>query len=863
MQTRFFRFGLVAILVLQLFLGALGAGAQERLTTVDAQPVQPLSSSTRTSKPKTVTLANNTRYSFQLGHRYGYQWKLVINTQGNGNEGRVIDEGRDTYVSTADIDVIPVQQLSDGAYIFQLRMLNPHIWVEEQDATGGSVMEDSMTEAMRTALALPFYYVQQSQGQVERVFFAAEDSEDSQNLKRGIVDSLQLQLDSSASTTAQEQAPNGLVNTTYSRAVTGRTISINKTRSAAGYVRLADPTNTNNPMTMDELTSAEYDPTVGSVRVITYTSRLETPVAPPSDEFGTSTGLGENAFVDSEGYLKLTGISSAPVTEPLPSIPATATPEQIAQTLGRTWNTVYSQGGLIATYSPSTPAVDDNFSMRDALVGLAEDPQGYMPVSKLMDLMQARPRSVLELADMLRQNAVHPSLYPNIAAALAQVGTADAQLVLGELINTTRMSTDLRIEIVNALVGVSKPTAELTAILNTHASNQSDALFEASTVMLGTFASRIASSDAQAASQIVGQLVKALGSTTDEGQIELYLNALGNAGDPSTVSVIEGYVTHSSPFVRMAAVDALRKLPLEQTAELLLKASADSNPAIAEGAQAQLAESLNKMQVQHDNQINATPLWTWQKQVGSGDIYALLHAKVESAKVSGQIYLYAAAAVNVHLWKVTKNDVVKARALSDVYTQNNVSKRRFAVYFFVLGEKLYSKEYEMKCGEVKTGTLVNKTFTFFKVPYSFWVYGLKIKFEAKVGGNIRVDWEYGFNACTPTNSAAWAKLTPSTYVTGSVSVGLDLGLIKAGVTVAVQFLNTKLPAKISATLQNAQLKGCITMSIDFDPVKMRVYGWYKRWKVFGSYWIYKEKDFWNKSFGGYNQTLFNQCRTIG
>jgi HEAT repeat protein len=151
-----------------------------------------------------------------------------------------------------------------------------------------------------------------------------------------------------------------------------------------------------------------------------------------------------------------------------------------------------------------------------------------------------------------------------LLAALSDANLPEAQTALADLAHDPGVDTPTRSASATHLGLLKNPTPETLARLQNMANNESDPEVKgAATLALGgaSRASREADPGSGEKDTSPDLLLQKLGSAQTPAERRLYIDALGNSGDPRGLPAIQGALTDPDPTLRAAAVSALRFMP--------------------------------------------------------------------------------------------------------------------------------------------------------------------------------------------------------------------------------------------------------------------------------------------------------------
>lgn len=162
-----------------------------------------------------------------------------------------------------------------------------------------------------------------------------------------------------------------------------------------------------------------------------------------------------------------------------------------------------------------------------------------------------------------------------LAGALGDSGAPAAQTALGALARDSSLDGGRRGQAVIALGLAPSPTADALAALRAVVAGPPGELADAAWLALGNLALRLRPADPATASEIVDELIAALGTGGTEDLRATLARALGNTGDPRIVPALAPLTRDPADDVRAAALGSLRMVPTPQATQLLLAGLAD------------------------------------------------------------------------------------------------------------------------------------------------------------------------------------------------------------------------------------------------------------------------------------------------
>ncbi|HYF65200.1 MAG TPA: hypothetical protein VD886_20400, partial [Herpetosiphonaceae bacterium] len=482
---------LFVCLLAQLFLHPGGAAAAPPRQIASAEATVLPADSFRTGRR--ASLADAQAYRYMEGHGYTYEQEMAVTTTSFTQDAAGVTPVADRFETTSTVRLVPVRQLASGAHLLQVTISDPHMWTVE---AGQRV--DGMTRELAAELAKPFYAVQNATGRIETVFVATDERTGSANLKRGIFSGFQVEVDDAPAGAAVEADPNGDVTSSYARVAVDDQVVITRERDEADYIRLVDPAIPMDAVDIAETQTAIFNPGLGALSVISSTEHFAT--ADPARFPYAGKGVGTWTTIDGQSLLRLSTVSSAPVSEPLPSVARDATPAAMLAAINRATGRPYQASTLRAPYEAPVENIDPTVDLRTALAELAADQTGSFGfIHQLGQALKSSPARLDELVSLLRAGAVDRALYPQLAVALAAVGTPQAQaIMIGQLLQDPAAPEATRNAVLMTLPDLKTPDAATMRAVQ-DLSESRDPLAEQARLVLGGLLEVQAASDPAAA----------------------------------------------------------------------------------------------------------------------------------------------------------------------------------------------------------------------------------------------------------------------------------------------------------------------------------------------------------------------------
>lgn|GEM_PF-4941749 len=788
---------------------------------------------------------------YQVGKSYLYDYKSVINGQSNSNGTEGAQARNNVLTTTMTAKLTPIQLETDGSWLMELRVENPKFIYQDETGT----IQNRSDPDMERDLVRPAYFDQFTSGKVGNIKYDPLDAHESVNLKRGLISELQTQIGKAGKFSASEKDVTGSYSAAYNVASLADTQVISRARTQDDYAPAPLSSELDTNAIINDKSVTFFDAKQG---IITGTSS-STLVAATDDSVAPASPGDSGVITDTNGVQTSDGITQ--------SYGSRITSQSLAQSSLTLSNVQaadpaplpaanYVSDDLIAT---PPPVITPSVNLSQSLVALSADPGNPTTLQSMVGAINYRPaESLAALRGILRDQQNNVAVMQTVMGALASVGSDETQnALIDEIVLNPASSASNKVAALGNLSAVRKPSARLLSVLQQAMTDTSPEVRPQVALVWGAMASKLARQQPDAAKAIVTSLENELAAPDTAGQpdrIEYLLGALGNAGNGVALPTISRYLSHESSFVRVAAVDALRKMPAKAN-DLLVQAMSDKNPAVRDAA----FSALN--QRSPDKTLNRWAYWYWYRTFGGGDFYATLYTYVraEDNPLYGMAYGQAGAGVFGHYV-----NVLQAQALTDLV---NSTTRRFAAYVWLLGNKIVDRQITVTCGSSNSQRLVGYSLTFFSFDKTFFVGPVPVNLRAYATGNFAVDISYAWNACNaPVNQDVSVTITPRVWLHVSGYAGVNLLLVRGGIGVSVNLLNTALPVTARAIARNTSpaFTGCLVIQAALQPANGSLFLWYQtwalRWPPWDSGWG-SEHDLTLWSFGSatYNWTIVNKC----
>ena len=766
---------------------------------------------------------------YQPGVSYVYQWDSSVNGQTN-SEGK---DGLGSALSQNELHSrvrIRVVEPRDGSNLMEARLEDPHLLYQDER---GSLVE-ARDEQLLAQLQLPVYFEQFKDGSIGQLLASKEDSSTSLNLKRALVSANQTSLEG---TDKPERDVSGSYKAHYKVADQDSQLVISRDRNQDDFDKFADPTiDDRKNFALSDHTEAVFDQKSGTIVSSSVTASV---LSSTNDRYGDE-GYSIWSTAESNGKMSSLGTEKDPYDKP--DLSAYQSVDSIGQITPD--ETLPPDGE-----KPALARAESDLAL------LQQTPDNPTVFNRFAENLRRSPTAVEKLGVQLRQGLIQPAARGSIINALAAAGTPAAQQII---IDQLRQGGDASDAALIALAFVAKPTPEAVDAVELIFANTSSPQHTQATLVLGALADKLQRAQPFRAAVIAQRLEKSLRAARDTNLVELYLNGLGNAGATASLESVTPFLSHESPEIRIAAVDALRKHPVAAVSGLIqARFILDQEPAVRDAALATLRDMASV-------QRNMVPLtlysWSWSWWLGGHDLGANLTASASAdTGVPSNIILRAQGeAVG---WAFNHSySLVSANAYSDVVTQSGVLKRHFTGNVKVLGNTLVNLDKYVTCGSSQSGNLYSTTRQFFSLSYTFYLAGvLPITLSLSASGSISVPYDYRWNACNvPVYMSASAQITPTAWVSATGGVTVSIWIARGGASITADLLRTGVPSIAEAHINSGVAGACITVSLSEQAVSGGVDLWYQ----LRGFWGWGSRHSWRVwSFSSptHYYPLYNHC----
>lgn len=882
----------------KLFLPLITKGTQQILALM-------ASGSAEAQAPTARVLA------YEVGKSYQYDYEVVINTNSAKRDSQgTRTDGAAKSVIAGQANVQVTAKENDGTFVGQVSLQDPYIC--NTNGTGESMVND---EELVTALTVPLVFKQAATGEIKSVSIPQNASAQATNIQKGVLNALQVTLKEGSSYTAAEAAGQGTVTATYTVEDKADGAYITKKFQRVSFTSLISSGQTPQDLKLENTINLVLDKEKGVLTAVTYTEKMATGDGqggdPNNEELGFD-GVTAWSTAETTGKLSLKGVVASVNA-------AVALDTYQVDSLGGTLSTGHPNfNGIDLTKinvdaelakleaAPDTP---DNRAYIIALIDADDDPYEANSV-----LNKIKARLLVNAANAAIANAYidilgsvgRQAIPGNIQAQELSHVKAAQEILAAVLGNSQVGAASLAFAPFNdetreqALINVAILESPTITVVNTVAAlvtpgglgRSRSSINETAIGVLGAVVNNLADENADEAAKLTSTLEQGLTNTVSSGDIGLYLDALGNAGQPSSLAIIKQYINYTAEIsttarstavitevidVQAAALVALRKIPGDEAESLLLGSLNDNNE--LDVVRSLVANVLSSREALSDNAAASLNAFTqqplaspgrhersWNRLIGNADLGVEFPGgfTLMSPPARKGIYVYthqkAVARIYGRHLNALSGEIRLYRSSATAYT--------FGAYLNI-GGNLLRRQYEttVPCDARRNGKLYSGSITFINVTFSIPVFAvITIDVNVQATGHFELTYRLNIDACDPANMTASAGITPNAWATASGSASLNLQLARGGVTLSATLLNTKIPASVTAgyNATSNKFSFCVDIGIETKPLDGGLDIWADT-KVFRRGWPpYKwsrvgEARLWSFSTPARNYNLLDRC----
>jgi Lipoprotein amino terminal region len=808
------------------------------------------------------------KLKYEVGKTYVYDYNLNVVTRSNqrNSEGTTSSDQSKT-VMAAQVELSITSQEADGTFAGQIIMKTPYVCTADLKAGTDSLAD---TAELATELQKPLLFKQKSNGVVMSVSFPANARPTVVNMQKGIINALQNVLQEGASYSVAEISGQGTFTPTYTLKEQNDVLNITKDYTDKSFSKMQKQGDDIKSLALTSVISVVLDGPKGVFSSVESSEILETgdgtaealTYTDPDVKFD---GVTSWSTVTSKGKLSLKEVKAAS------NIQAAAL------------NEVYVDGGLEPIFEkPAANPLGIDLStvnIAQEIATFEADPGDPLKFARMLDLVAADTTEgmVDKIIERLNANAAKDNIAKSYIDMLTVIATPKAQKALTSVlqpsVSAAGISATMSITTQEqALINLVRIQSPITSTVNTVAALSSNSavtpLQSIAISVLGATINNLTDEDPKQAQTLADGLLGSLNSAPLE-QKELYLEALGNAGLPSTLDSITQYTNLGGSLsisntlvvtevVEAAAFNALRKIPGARAEGLLVAALNDTTQ--PNGTRLLVADVLRDRTDLSSNGAAALANFQIADLAGGGTYTRYWGSWLGNSKLGinfpgsftvssvNQLYLYADQQANAYVWD-RQFSVARGQLLSQRYNPNP-SYQFVGAYLDIAGNRITQFQEYILCNVSRSGNLWANNWRWSQrvsIPV-LWV--ITIDVEVKVTVNVAVDYAYGLNVCNVNNSSLYGGVTPRAWVGVTAEAYLNLRLARGGVGINVTIMNTLLPTQLSLSYNGSNFRFCSDVKVTTNPLSGYIYAFAD---VGVDYWL---GAYWKRVYQG-NLATFN------
>jgi hypothetical protein len=837
--------------------------------------------------------------AYEVGKTYHYEYEVIVNTKSSKRDATgVREDGSEKTVIYALAELSITGKEEDGTFVGQVVLTDPFIC--NTDGTVEGKVEDQET---LNALSTPLLFKQAPNGLITSVSVPQGSPAQSTNIQKGVLNALQLTLKEENSYTAPEDAGQGTVNAQYTVEEKADGLHITKTFNRQSFSSLLTQGPANEDLILQNTVNMVLENNRGVISQMSY-----------SEKIASGDGKDSNDGVDAN-FDGVTAWSTAESTGSITLKQVTTSEELSAASL----NALYvadSLGANLVEDNPNHDGIDLTQVDLDAEFAKLEDeptnPDYRASILALYDADDNNPEDDIDVLGKIGERLLANIANTEIANAyidlLGTIGTPRAQEMLSAVLgNTQARSSNLLLAPFSeetrdqALINISILDSPTITTVNTvqgivtgspdvMASSLSNLQGTAVSV-LGAVANNLLDENPDMAQSLADQLAEDLKQQQEAGEIGLYLDALGNAGHPSSLDTIKQYIDSEVVVadilgntavlteaidVQVSALVALRKIPGNEPESLLLGSLTDQGEldvvrtivANILSTRDDLSEEGAAALAEFEQRDLAAPgrhdLW-WNRIIGNSNLGVAFPGgtTLMSPPAYSGFYAYAYQRANALIYGRTFSVLN-----GELRTYRSGSNQVFGAYL-TIGGNLIRRQYEvtLPCAASRSGTLYSGSITFVNVTFRIPIFAvITLDINVRATGSFNLSFALSVNVCNPANLTASAGITPRAWASVSASAYLNIVVARGGATLTATLLNTTMNAGISASYNatSNNFRFCVNINIVTQPlsgglsvwadVRVPRWGWPPwKWKRVG------QATIWSFSSPSYTYSLLNRC----
>ncbi len=495
--------------------------------------------------------------------------------------------------------------------------------VEVAEIVGDEIVESLGEHELAGVMGDTYYFTQTNRGQIVDLLIGEHDGPEVVTFKRGVVNALNLTLQTGEQYEAVESDISGTYQARYRVSETDEQLTLHRRKQSQDSLADKGGMTASSMVESIQTTRFAIDKAAGCLTEISIDESvvIAQPGAgdpPVSDRFHhekvtvrakvdmrlTGARQGSNAPAMKRASLA-SGMVRIPVADPI------VVPDERAE-----------QGAIID-------------SLLDQLLDRPDHRQLAVALSRAVRL---DPDGIAHLGRFMSRTDLPRALARTLGSVLVHEESEAAQALLWEHFFVRERDEETRTMVIALSTTMSAPGSRWVDAIASLAADPSGPHWVPASLALGAYAHTLGGTDATRAEAIVARLVSKLHRATSHADTQIYLRALGNAGDPDTLPLLLPYLRSSQPYDRLAAATALRKIESPEVDEAFLAHyPREANHSVREA----IGRTMARRAVRGVSSISVPTKdvlvdWSWEDTFGGNIANATFSA---SARVEDEPYL--------------------------------------------------------------------------------------------------------------------------------------------------------------------------------------------------------------------------------
>lgn len=664
-----------------------------------------------------------------------------------------------------------------------------------------------------------FYFTQQLDGPIVDVTVDRGDMAEIVNFKRGFANAFNITIRGDESYEVTESDNSGMYRAHYETETGRETFKMTRTKDESDYVAGPDGRAMSADTGMTQTTSVSFNVQNGLIQEVSIDECVTIDEPQAGDPAISDTYWEDELWVCMSANVQMQesdSISSNRVNDmvaQLESDEMVRMPVSAEVTVGGDYN------------------VDNSEVTANLLHQIESNPRDGSLLNQLVMATRADANGVSQLEGYLEKEKPTGRMVEAVAGTLVGIGTAEAQAVVQEhFIDSADVHPGLQRNVMVMASTLQEPTPALVDAIAAIAHNDNETHWETATLVLGALLNRLAISDSDIAASHVADLESALRANRGDAVELLYLRALGNAGQDSSLQVVSPYLSADDFMLRMTAVESMRKMRSTQVEALLhgLLRTEEHRSVIIAIASVQSQRGNAETNAESQAMMDIILDESWERVFGNNTANATLYAY---ALVEDEPLLVDfAAGVRAELFN-NEFDVIKAQILTE---KTSDTERRFYAGLVLMDNDVASFDETVTCAIDEEHTLWDASIPLFSLTTPPIPIGpLTLNFTLDANLNLEIVYFFSLSWCDITSADAQLGVTPSIAIEVDGYATLTLAILRGGIGIKGDLIKVGVPVYFTAEMQyQTGIELCFKIDVELDALDMELYAWAQYWLPF-------------------------------